>query len=333
MSARLRMALETGGLQMPEAGIISVLRPPIEADLSLLPADRVRIVQPFKPDHDHFRQLGFECVDESEDHSAASLVFLPRSKVLARKLISQANRCSDELIIVDGSKSDGVDSLLKEVQKRAELAGKLAKAHGKIFWFSPRNQAFDDWNAPEFQIVEGFVTAPGIFSADGVDPASALLASVLPQKTGAHVVDLGAGWGLLSAKLLENPGIETLDMVEADHVALNCARRNVTDPRAEFHWADAVNWKPETRVDTVVMNPPFHTGRKADPDLGRAFIASAARMLKPSGSLWMVANRHLPYENSLRDHFSIVVEVSGNPRFKVMHAMRPKRATPTRTRR
>ncbi len=97
---------------------------------------------------------------------------------------------------------------------------------------------------------------------------------------------------------------DRLDLVEADHDALDCARRNLDDPRARFHWADATTWTPETRPDAVVTNPPFHVGRAADPSLGRAFIAAAARILAPSGSLWLVANRHLPYEATLTDHFA-----------------------------
>jgi 16S rRNA (guanine1207-N2)-methyltransferase len=181
-------------------------------------------------------------------------------------------------------------------------------------------------------VAEGFVTAEGVFSADGIDPASRLLADSLPDKLGAHLVDLGAGWGYLASRMLARESLRSLDLVEADHAALACARLNVTDPRARFHWADATTWRPASPVDGVVMNPPFHSGRAADPDLGRAFIASAAGMLSPQGRLWMVANRHLPYEASLTQHFAEVVELSGDNRFKILQAARPVQAR-SRTRR
>jgi 16S rRNA (guanine1207-N2)-methyltransferase len=60
---------------------------------------------------------------------------------------------------------------------------------------------------------------------------------------------------------------------------------------------------PTEPYDAILSNPPFHTGRRADPGLGRAFISAAARMLKPSGKFIMVANRHLPYEDALKDAF------------------------------
>ena len=59
-------------------------------------------------------------------------------------------------------------------------------------------------------------------------------------------------------------------------------------------------------MDAVVMNPPFHTGRTAEPGLGQAFITAAARLLAPQGQLWMVANRHLPYETALGGQFAHV---------------------------
>ena len=52
------------------------------------------------------------------------------------------------------------------------------------------------------------------------------------------------------------------------------------------------------------MNPPFHTSRAADPALGQGFInPQLARNLTRNGNLWMVANRHLPYEVTLNETF------------------------------
>ncbi|MFD3191844.1 class I SAM-dependent methyltransferase [Sedimentitalea sp. HM32M-2] len=336
MSARLSLALETGGLDLPDAGSLCVLHPRAGTDLTPLPMARVRIVQPVRPDHDHFRDMGYDCAATAGPGHAAVLVCLPRSKMLARDLVARACRLTDGPVIVDGAKTDGIDSLLRACRARVQIAGPLAKAHGKVFWFAADSAAFADWLAPERQQVDGFVTAPGVFSADGIDPASRLLAETLPAALGRHVVDLGAGWGYLSAQLLQRAtGLDRLDLVEADDIALDCARANVDDSRARFHWADATTWTPEARADAVVMNPPFHTGRAADPALGRAFIAAAARMLTPAGGLWLVANRHLPYESALSDLFAKVAETAGDGRFKVLHAIRPVRGrpTPSRTRR
>ena len=128
--------------------------------------------------------------------------------------------------------------------------------------------------------------------------------------------------------MLRHPGVEVLHLVEADHAALDCARRNVTDPRARFHWADATTFRLPEPVNGVVMNPPFHEGRAADPHLGARFIRAAAGLLTGAGRLWMVANRHLPYEAALSELFADVQEIGGDNRFKVITATgagRPKR--------
>ena len=128
-----------------------------------------------------------------------------------------------------------------------------------------------------------------------------------------------------SAHILTRKSVETVHLVEAGHSALECARHNVTDPRAKFHWADATTWDPAHRMDSIVMNPPFHQGRAAEPQIGQAFVAAAARLLQPNGALWMVANRHLPYEAELKKSFGYVEEIGGDARFKLFHATRPMR--------
>lgn len=324
-ASRLTLALDGGGLVLPDDGVISAILPQPGADLSALPRDRVQVVQPFRPFFDHFRQAGFDTVAEADGDCAVAVVFLPRAKAQARALLADASARASDLVVVDGAKTDGIDSLLKEVRKRVPVEGPIAKAHGKIFWFRPNPTAFADWRAPDAQVVEGFHTAPGVFSADAIDPASRLLTEVLPAHPGRHVADFGAGWGYLAARLLRDDRLETLDLVEADHVALDCARRNIADPRARFHWADVAGWTPERPLDAVVTNPPFHVSRAADPALGRAFIDAAARVLAPNGVLWLVANRHLPYEAALTDRFREVDEIGGDKRFKVLRASRPSR--------
>ncbi|MDF3605541.1 methyltransferase [Paracoccus sp. DMF-8] len=197
-----------------------------------------------------------------------------------------------------------------------------SRAHGKIFRVAVAGGAWvpQSWRMQDIQAAPGMVTRPGVFSADGPDPASQALAALLPEKLPTRIVELGCGWGWLGARILEHPGVETLHMVEADADALDCARRNVTDPRALFHWADALDFSLPEPVNGVIMNPPFHEGRAADPRLGAGFIAAAARLLTGAGRLWMVANRHLPYEEPLRASFAEVAELGGDTRFKILTA-------------
>lgn len=323
-STRLSLALDSGAVALPVSGPIAVLRPRAGDDLSALPKDRVIVVTGFKPDHDHFAARGYSCTTEMPQ-AAAALVCLPRAKAEARALLAAACAALPEgaPVIVDGQKTDGVDSALKDLRARVATGEALSKAHGKIFSF-PASTALADWTAAR-QEVEGFVTAPGVFSADGPDRASVLLAAALPAKLPSRVVDLGAGWGYLSRHVLERAGVKELHLVEAEKAALDCARLNVTDPRAQFHWADATLWQVPHLAGAVVCNPPFHTGREADPALGAAFLRAAAKMLAPDGTLWLVANRHLPYDPVLRGLFREIEEIGGDGSFRLIRAAYPAR--------
>ena len=308
-----------GGLDV--SGDVLVLQPDDVADLMDL--RMARVVQPFRPVFEAFEAAGFEVAPEADGEAEAVIVCLPRAKAEAYAMVADAAARSRGLVLVDGRKTDGVDSLLKAVKARVPVGGTVSKAHGKLFWFAGTD-AFSDWAGGPELTEGGFWTAPGVFSAGAIDEGSALLAEALPDLKG-QVADLGAGWGFLGAHILARPDVETAHLIEAHHMAVQCAEHNVTDNRARFYWADARNWMPRATMDAVVMNPPFHDGRKADPGLGQAFIEAAARMLGPKGHLYMVANRHLPYEEALETCFRKTVDLGGNQRFKLMLSEAPRR--------
>ena len=325
-AARLTLALDTGVVHLPATGRILVLGPGRGDDLSALPQDRVVAVQGFRPDHDALAARGLSVVPVlPEGPFAMALVCLPRARDAARGMIAAASaRVVDGgAVVVDGQKTDGVDALYREV--RARLPGvseALAKAHGKLFAF-PATAALADWAAGTRQIADGFITLPGVFSAGGADAGSALLAAALPAQMKGRGIDLGAGWGYLARAALGRADVASLDLVEADHDALTCAKANITDPRATFHWADATTFKPARPAHWIVCNPPFHAGREADPATGIAFLTAAARMLVPDGALWLVANRHLPYDRPLSLLFREVQDLPGTPAFRLIRASRP----------
>jgi len=323
-TSRLSTALSTGALSRPE-GRVAVFGPPPGTDLSALPREGLTLVSQDAVASAGWQAAGYDVTRAPEGAFAAALVVLPRAREAQKALIAQAATLAP-LLIVDGQKHDGVDATLKAMKARAPIAGSLSKAHGKLFWTD--GASFADWVARD-RDVGGFVTRPGVFSADGPDKGSLALAEILPPLRGC-IADIGAGWGFLARHIFASDAVEALHLVETDAVALDCARVNVTDPRALFHWADATSWRPPGPLDAVVSNPPFHVGRAGDPGLGRAFIAAAARMLGPSGSFWMVANRHLPYEVELDTAFAEVAEAGGTGGFKVIHARKPRHIRPRR---
>ncbi len=320
--SRLSTAIADGLMSLPD-GAITIMRPAASYDVSALPRDTVQIVQGFYPDAVAWQGAGY-AVSQDLGRCAAAIVVVPRAKALARTMIAEACAQAD-FVIVDGQKTDGVDSHFKACRKALGDLPSLTKAHGRIFWFAA-SDAFADWAAPAPQKgAHAYFTVAGVFSDGAVDAGSALLAEALPAKLPARMADLGAGWGYLAAPVLERAGVRSLDLIEAEALSLDCAKLNVTDDRVSFHWADATRFAPQAAYDGIVMNPPFHTSRASDPSLGRAFIQAAARLLTPNGKLWMVANRHLPYEATMTECFRNVDTIAGNGAFKVFHANKPRR--------
>ena len=166
-----------------------------------------------------------------------------------------------------------------------------------------------------------------MFSHDRIDAGSRLLAESLPDRCKGVAADFGAGWGYLSAALTERTtGLKGIDLYEADHASLEAARRNLTELGVAmplgFFWHDLVGEKVEKKYELIVMNPPFHQGRAAEPEIGQAMIKAASSSLKSGGRLYMVANRGLPYDQTLKVGFSSVAEIRREAAFRVIVAER-----------
>lgn len=332
---RLALAVETGALALPEAGVVLVLRAAPSPFLELIPLDRLRCEQSFRPLHDALAARGHAVSARASGPAEAVVVNLTRSRAenlgnVARGLEALA---PGGLMVVAGAKSDGVDSLARQVGRALPLEGGFVKAHGRVVWLR-RPQALPepvaDWarDAALARNADGFLTAPGMFSPDHADPGSRRLAAHFPGRLAGRVADLGAGWGWLAQAALDaGPGIAALDLYEAEALALDAARANLDDPRVRFHWTDATGLGPGVPpYDWVITNPPFHQGRAGEPDLGAAFIAAAARILKPAGRLLLVANRQLPYEAALDATFRHVERLAEDGLYKVVAAGRPRRS-------
>lgn len=230
------------------------------------------------------------------------------------------------LLVVAGGKDDGIDSLRKRTATQAEIQGSASKYHGVVFWLRKLEGAVPPFAEAQETMVEGrFHTAPGMFSQDRIDAGSRLLAQSLPENLAGAVADFCAGWGYLGSEVVARfPQVTSLDLFEADHASLEAAGRNLSGGRLAvgLHWVDLASEPVERRFNAIVMNPPFHQGRAGDPAIGHAMIRAASAALKPNGRLFMVANRHLPYEPVMAASFRHSGETVRDQAFKILWGAR-----------
>lgn len=266
----------------------------------------------------------FHSIPEGEFHGA--LILLTRHRGQNRAFL---NRALERVkpggtIVVSGAKTDGILSTAKEVSSLFEIQGTLSKNHAKVFWFeSTGNAQFDE---QQTDLIDGrYQASAGMFSSDHIDPGSAFLIEHLPKDLKGKLADFCAGWGYLSAEAaLKCANIKSIALFEADHASLEAAKINMQhiapDMPATFLWHDLAGEKQAQTFDTVIMNPPFHQGRAAEPSLGNAIIKTAANALHRTGRLYLVANRSLMYEPMLKAHFFKSGEVARNASYKVLWA-------------
>ncbi len=237
------------------------------------------------------------------------------------------------VLLAAGRNDCGVGSLWRAFLGLSQTAQSLSKHHGKVFWATKttESQAFDGatrWKDDgDLQVVPDLAvwSQPGIYNWDSVDRGSALLARHLPSTLKGAIADVGAGWGYLARAVLQQcPHVNAIDMFEADRRAVLASTRNVTSDRVAIvaHWHDVTIGLPASAYDAVVMNPPFHDGKTVDFDLGKRFITAASAALKPGGRLFMVANRQLPYEETLQAALGNHERLTDEGGYKVLTAQR-----------
>ena len=115
-------------------------------------------------------------------------------------------------------------------------------------------------------------------------------------------------------------------MVDASLVVVDAARNMVERSgmtNVQVLASNGAQAVKAQRFDLIVTNPPFHLGGIQTTEIGERFIREAAQVLRPRGRFYLVANRFLKYEPTMRTCFHSVEEVGGNTRYKVLLATNP----------
>ena len=329
----MNMALET--LFHPfQSGALEPRAPALFLNAQNYPAlsafSDMTLQQSFKPYADGLQGAGYSSVPEIPyaPHSFdVVLIAAPKNQIETLYLIANALRVLKQggLLIVAADNKAGGSRLVKNLEHFG-LQNIQSESRNKARAVWAYSESFDDsavqevLAAGEMQAVLNgqFQSQPGIYGWDKIDQGSQILLENLPKDLKGKGADFGCGYGFLAKHIVQNDAIKSLICIDADARAIEACRRNVE--RAEFHWADLTKKAYPNAFDFIVMNPPFHEGKKADIAIGKKFIVTAAQSLKRKGTLYMVANKHLPYEKILQDQFFKVEKLFEEQGFKVFKA-------------
>ncbi|MTI18875.1 class I SAM-dependent methyltransferase [Rhodobacteraceae bacterium RKSG542] len=335
----LFLPLVNEAIEIPAEGKTLFLRARLGSALRDIPSERLVCQQTFAPDASALTRAGYELVEDTQDEFPLVLVLPPRQRQEARALLAEAvARTKDGgIVIASVANTEGAKTCEADLAQLAGCSGKLSKNKCRVFW-TQVNKAevnadlLESWLALDApREIEGgrYMSRPGVFSWDHIDPASQLLAESLPENLYGKGADLGAGLGYLADEVVTRcPKIVGVDLYEAEKRSLDLAKQNLAEQGKkkplDFIWAD-ITAGLKRNYDFVVMNPPFHTGKADRNDLGQAFIRAASQALRPGGVLWMVANRHLPYEATLDKFFESFEIIRDEKGYKVIQATKARK--------
>ena len=159
-------------------------------------------------------------------------------------------------------------------------------------YFSEEPAVDDRERAIEFEL-DGeryaLTASTGVFSGTRLDPGtSVLLHKVVPPQDPGVFLDLGCGYGPISAVLARRADAEVW-AVDVNRRALDLARRNTEHSPGTVRTATPDEVPAAVEFDEIWSNPPIKVGKTA---LHEMLLTWLPR-LKADGTAWLVVSKHL----------------------------------------
>ncbi|MGH2496603.1 MAG: methyltransferase [Ktedonobacteraceae bacterium] len=224
-------------------------------------------------------------------------------------------------LYAQGAKDRGILSLAKHMQTLFGNVETLKISKGERVICSTVSATTR--NAIADATEDAIQRVPTLFAGGKMDEGTRLLVEALEVRVTDVALDLGCGAGFIGAYIARHATKGQVTMVDASLAAVDAARRMIEQnglTNAQVLPGDGTQDLLEQRFDLVVTNPPFHIGGIQTTKIAERFIREAAQALRPRGRFYLVANRFLKYEPTMRECFKVVEEVAGNTRFKVLCA-------------
>lgn len=184
----------------------------------------------------------------------------------------------------------------------------------------PETQFLNQWQQPELELQLSHHA--GVFARNQLDIGARLLLDHLPEPGAQQVIDLGCGNGVLGLAYARTSPQSAVTWVDESYLAIASCQRNIEINlgAAEQYQArvdDCLSQQPTNSADLVLCNPPFHQEHAITEHIARQMFRDAKRVLRKGGEMRLVANRHLPYYQTLKRLFGRVHREANNAKFVI----------------
>ncbi|MGQ9732586.1 MAG: class I SAM-dependent methyltransferase [Candidatus Zipacnadales bacterium] len=176
-----------------------------------------------------------------------------------------------------------------------------------------------------------FETDANVFSHCALDRGTRLLIDHLPLPMRGKILDWGTGYGPIGIVVAAFSPEAQVTMVEINERAAELARRNAELNQVrnvEVLCGDAFQVLGPQRFDTVLSNPPTHTGKA----VVMALIEDVYERLSGQGQLWMVVRTRAgakSYQARLSTLFTHVERVAMRGGYRLFRAVRDGSSGPS----
>jgi 16S rRNA (guanine1207-N2)-methyltransferase len=267
------------------------------------------------------------------------VLFLPKSRAelslrlsLALSLVKEGGR-----VVLVGEKKEGIAGAVRQLRERLPQSEKIDSVRHCQIWQADTHSPSADFRLSDWLqwhgVERGGVTIdvaalPGIFSDGELDAGTAMMLDTLVQTPldKGKTLDFACGAGVIGAwwqrfQTQRGESVLPVDGVDVQFQALACAR--ATYDRAgldgKITASDGLS-SVEGQYQSVVSNPPFHTGISTDTSVSEQFLQGIRNHLVKGGELRLVANRFLPYQALIRQHVGPVKILAEDRKFIVWSA-------------
>lgn len=273
-----------------------------------------------------------------EDNSLDQIVYrISKEKLVVHHLINEAFRTLTPggKLIISGEKNEGAKSYITKASKLfGEKVPAKKNGNGYLGIINKhasfcRDELLDDKHYPRIREIGKIdeypiLSKPGLFGWEKIDQGSQLLMDTAEQyfASGSHpssILDLGCGYGYLTLRTLNWPGIDRRQATDNNAAAIACSTENFNQFKlAVTVSADDCGSNITSQFDCVLCNPPFHQGFSVDSGLTTKFLKNSAARLAPNGIALFVVNQFIGIEKRALEFFKRVEPLSSDKQFKVL---------------